>query len=143
MSCEKVSDPVIIECAQALNNGGAIKFDGLPLKISKAILGINEWTGIDRYYFQVEGIHDDCIELERIDFTIEIPTGSDFDGSYDITNDFYSVFYDNSTNYQHSFIEVKSGTMTVNKVADREYEVDMTGNLVGGGTVAVSFQSEF
>jgi len=139
-------------CADALNNGGTLEIDGETLSLSVAQLLITSGFDGDNYLFQVGGLSSECNELKTLSFSAEITTNSDFDGSYEIVDFFDAGLNDvtsvnttvsNVTSGQQSLTQINSGTMTVKKLADKEYEVDMTGNKVGGGTVAVSFRSEF
>jgi len=139
-------------CAGVLNNGGELVIDGETLNLSVAQLIISSGLEGDSYLFQVGGLSNDCNELRSLNFNVEIPTNSDFDGTYAIVDFFgadlndvtgVSIINLNVANQQQSIIEVNSGTMTVSKLADREYEVNMTGTLVGGGSIAASFNSEF
>lgn len=140
------------DCAGVLNNGGELEIDGEDFNLTVAQLLITEGFEGDNYLFQIAGLSDDCSELTSLSFSAEITTNSDFDGTYDIVGFFDAGLNDvttvnvtntNVTSQQQSLIEVTSGTMTVSKLADREYEVEMTGTLAGGGSVDVSFESEF
>lgn len=146
------SDDENSNCTGALNNGGSVEIDGEVLSLSVAQLLLSSGFDGDVYSFQVGGFSDDCQEIKTLSFTVELPVNSDFDGNY-VIKDFFdaglndvtavAVSSANLSSGSQSLIEVSSGSMTVNKLATREYEVDMTGNLTGGGTVDVSFRSEF
>ncbi|MBK8442238.1 MAG: hypothetical protein IPL35_01985 [Sphingobacteriales bacterium] len=139
-------------CSGVLNNGGTLEIDGEKLNLSAAQLLISGGFEGDIYLFQVGGLTDNCETLKVLSFTVEIPTNSNFDGNYTIQGFFGANLNDvtsvnittsNVTSGQQSLIEVSSGSMTVNKLATREYEVDMSGTLTGGGSVDVSFKSKF
>ena len=151
ISCGKDDDNATT-CDGVLNNGGTIEFDGEALNLSVAQLLISSGFDGDIYQFQVGGLTNDCNELKTLSFFAEITTNSNIDGTYDILDFFDASLNDvtgvNTTNTnissgQQSLVEIKSGTMVVKKLADREYEVDMTGALTGGGSIEVNFKSEF
>jgi hypothetical protein len=126
--------------------------DGETLNLSVAQLLISSDFEGDNYQFQVAGLSADCGQLQSLSFFAEIPTDSDFDGSYNIVDFFDAELNDvtgvNTTTTTiasgaQSLVEINSGTMTVDKLADREYDIEMTGNLTGEGSISVSFRSEF
>jgi len=139
-------------CEGLLNNGGTMKIDGEDFNLSLAQLLVTEGFDGDNYQFQVGGLTDNCNELKSLSFLTEITTNSDFSGTYNIVdffdaglNDVTAVSFTSSnvSNGQQSQMQINSGTMTVNKVSSTEYEVDMTGNVTGGGSIDISFRSEF
>lgn len=139
-------------CEGLLNNGGTMEVDGVSLNLTVAQLLISSGFEGDNYQFQVGGLTSDCSDLKTLGFFVELPKNSDFDGTYDIVDFFGSSLNDvtgvnvtssNLSAGQQSLVEVGSGTMVVQKLADKEYQVVMTGNLVGGGTTEIEFKSKF
>lgn len=140
------------DCDGVLNNGGTLEIDNETLNISVAQLLINSGLEGDIYLFQIGGLTDNCGTLKTLSFQAEIAEGSDFDGTYEIKDFFTAGLNDvssaslTSSNLnagQQSLIEIESGTVKAKKLANRQYEIDLSGTLKGGGSVEANFKSEF
>ena len=140
------------DCAGLLSTGGTIDIDGETLNLNLAQLLISSGFDGDIYSFQIGGLSSDCNNIKSLSFSIEITTDSDLNGSYTIKdffdaglNDAYGVTIADQTvtPLSQSLTEIKSGTLEITKHAARDYTIDMSGSLVGGGTVEVSFRNKF
>jgi len=141
-SCEDVIDEPVSECAQ--DNDGILEVNGVALNIFRALITIREGSIGDVYYFQVYGNHNDCIDMQGMTISIEIPTDSNFDGTYNVPGDLKVLEFVNSTEGTlPTYDNFDSGTLVVNKLNEREYEAEMTGILLTGEFVEVYFKTEF
>lgn len=148
--CKDDSDDPI-ECVGLLNNGGTFEVDDEMFNLSIAQLSVSTWVYGDLYAFQVGGLDQDC-SLTSLRFSVEITTNTDLDGTYEIEDFFNAGLNDvsgvsitkvNTATGTQSITEISSGSLTVLKLGEREYEVDLSGTLVGGGSIEASFRNKF
>jgi hypothetical protein len=151
-SCKDDEDDKSSDCSGLLESGGDMEIDGETLNLSIAQLLITSGLDGDIYLFQVGGISSDCNNVKTISFSIEIPTDTDLEGTYEI-KDFFDAELNDATavNFidqtispiNQSLVEVKSGTIEITKHADREFSVNLDGDFVGGGSVSINFRRAF
>lgn len=150
-SC-KDDDESSSDCMGLLESGGEMKIDGVTFNLSIAQLLVTTGFDGDVYLFQVGGISSDCNNVKTLSFSIEIPTDTELDGTYEIKSFFDAELNDaTSVNFidqtisplSQSLVEVKSGTIEITTHADREFSIDMAGDFVGGGSVTIDFRRKF
>lgn len=129
-----------------------MSFNGQALQTSIAQLIISSNSGVDSYFANITGFSDDCNMTTTISFNVDIPANSDLNGTYEVKDFFNAGINDvtgmviaesdlNSTS--QSLIEVKSGTIMINKIGASEYDASMSGSLSGGGSFTAAFRATF
>ena len=126
------------DCSGVLSDGGQIEVDGEEFDLNISQLLISQGLDGDVYSFQVSGISNDCNEIKGVSFIVEIPTGSELDGSYTIKdffdaelNDVYGVTYTAQVIdiLSQTSVSVVSGTINFTRHSARDYTIDLNGVL--------------
>lgn len=139
--CKKKNDSKGCEGFTAVSGSVEVNGEEMLLVVAQSI--INAFGGEDTYLMQFMAIQDDCNTTHSVSYNISIPSGSSLNGVYPFKDFFNAGSGDAVGDYVLQVLEPTSqssksiigGSLTVNNKGGGNYEFEINGNLVGGGTI--------
>ena len=129
---------------------GSAEVNGSELTLVVAQSIINSIGGSDNYLIQLTAIEDDCNTTHTVSLNIQIPTGTSLNGVYQFKDFFNAGPGDAVGDYVKQVLDpvsqssksITSGSMAINNKGNDNYDFDINGSLVGGGTIQMKVSAQ-